>query len=76
MSIDQRKVLGEFVKYVLYAALAVSGWLIKEAAVEARSEIHELRNDISDTKEQLQKDISAVKERVIRLETKIEDANN
>lgn len=76
MSIDQRKILGEFLKYILYASLAISGWLIKEAAGEVRTEMHELRNDISDTKEQLQKDIGSVKERVIRLETKIEDANN
>lgn len=77
MSIDQRKLIGEFFKYVLYVSLGISGWLIKEAATDAKEEIHELRKEVMGIKDKvtdelkdMSKDIDRVDKRVLVLETK------
>lgn len=61
MSIDQRKLIGEATQWILRIALAIASFLMV-------SDFNEFKGDMKEVR----KDLINVRERVIRLETKID----
>lgn len=68
MSIDQRKFIGELTLWILRTAIAIAAFFSISMFNDVRDDIREIKTEVVNARHEL----NTVRERVIRLETKIE----
>ena len=71
MSIEQKKMIAEGAMWIFRIALGIVAWLAVETFQDIKTSIDHVDNRV----EKVSNDVMQVRERVIRLETKIEDSN-
>jgi len=71
MSIEQKKMLTDGILWVFRIAMGIISWLAVETFQEIKTSIEHVDSRV----ERVSNDVIQVRERVIRLETKIEDSN-